>query len=253
MSSFSWDRRIQRAEELVNVRLDAVEILHFYADVARFQKKIYEQCMSNGEPANIAVLVRNLPQLLALAKRAGPPALASAAAELAQNRTQWDALIAKPEGSEIESDIEKQFFARCLWQPYMEYLATQEQDKAVDAVHPACPFCGAKPVAGILRGEGDGAKRSLLCALCATEWDYRRIVCPQCGEEDKDKLPIYLAPEFDYVRVEACDTCKTYIKSVDLTKNGRAVPVVDELATVTLTIWAEEHGYRKLESNIFGM
>ena len=76
---------------------------------------------------------------------------------------------------------------------------------------------------------------------------------PACGEENKEKLPIYVAAEFDYVRVDACESCHTYIKSVDLTKNGHAVPVVDEIATVALNIWAEEHGYWKLEPNLLGM
>jgi FdhE protein len=53
--------------------------------------------------------------------------------------------------------------------------------------------------------------------------------------------------------VEACDSCQTYIKSVDLTKNGLAVPVVDELATIALNLWAEENGYRKLQLNLLGM
>ena len=55
------------------------------------------------------------------------------------------------------------------------------------------------------------------------------------------------------IRVEGCDTCKSYIKSVDLTRNGHAVPTVDELATVALNIWADEHGYVKLETNLLGM
>ncbi len=105
----------------------------------------------------------------------------------------------------------------------------------------------------MLRGEGDGGKRSLVCSLCATEWQFRRVICPACGEEDKEKLPIYVASEFDYIRVDACDSCHTYIKSVDLTKNGHAVPIVDEIATVPLNIWAEEHGYWKLEPNLLGM
>jgi FdhE protein len=108
-------------------------------------------------------------------------------------------------------------------------------------------------VVAVLRGEGDGGKRSLLCSMCGTEWLYRRVICPSCGEENKDKLPIYIAAELDYVRVDACDTCQTYLKAVDLTKNGHAVPVVDEIATVALNIWAEEHGYSKLEPNILGM
>jgi hypothetical protein len=75
---------------------------------------------------------------------------------------------------------------------------------------------------------------------------YRRVLCPNCGEENKERFPIYTAPEFPAARVDACDTCKTYIKSIDLTKDGHAIPVVDEIATVALNIWAEEHGYTKL-------
>jgi formate dehydrogenase maturation protein FdhE len=31
----------------------------------------------------------------------------------------------------------------------------------------------------------------------------------------------------------------------DLSKNGNAVPVTDELATVSLNLWAQEHNYKK--------
>jgi FdhE protein len=55
------------------------------------------------------------------------------------------------------------------------------------------------------------------------------------------------------VRVEACESCRCYLKSVDLTVNGLAVPVVDELATVALNLWAEESGYVKLETNLLGL
>ena len=51
-----------------------------------------------------------------------------------------------------------------------------------------------------------GAKRFLLCSLCFNEWEFRRLLCPNCGEEDKDKLPVYTAEEFPHIRVEACDT-----------------------------------------------
>jgi FdhE protein len=137
-------------------------------------------------------------------------------------------------------------------QPYTEYLAGCS-DIARGIVQPACPFCGHKPVAAVLRGEGDGGKRSLLCSLCATEWDFRRLLCPNCGEEREPKLPVYTAQEFSHVRIEACESCRTYIKSVDLTKDGLAVPVVDELATVSLNLWAEEQGYIKLQLNLLGM
>jgi FdhE protein len=93
----------------------------------------------------------------------------------------------------------------------------------------------------------------LICSLCSTEWDFRRLLCPGCGEESPDKLPVYTAEELPYVRIEACDTCHLYIKAVDLSRNGLAVPVVDELATVSLNLWAEDHGYSKLQLNLLGV
>jgi len=139
-----------------------------------------------------------------------------------------------------------------LAQPVYEYQASQAV-LTPGPVEPVCPFCASKPVAGVLRGEGEGAKRHLLCSLCSTEWEYRRVICPNCGEEDQEKLPIYQTPEIPHVRIDACDTCHTYIKSVDLTKDGHAVPVVDEIAAVSLALWSEDHGYTKLTPNILGM
>jgi formate dehydrogenase maturation protein FdhE len=40
---------------------------------------------------------------------------------------------------------------------------------------------------------------------------------------------------------------------VDLTKDGHAVPMVDEIATLALTLWAEENGYAKIETDLLGM
>jgi FdhE protein len=116
-----------------------------------------------------------------------------------------------------------------------------------------CPRCGEKPVAAVLRPEGEGAKRSLLCGVCLQEWDFRRVLCPNCGEEDTAKLPVFGAQEFPQVRIEACDTCKCYLKAIDLTKDGHAVPEVDELAALALDLWAVEKGYHKLQQNLFGI
>ena len=106
---------------------------------------------------------------------------------------------------------------------------------------------------GVLRPEGDGGKRFLICSLCSTEWPFGRILCPACAEETVEKLAVYTASQFPHVRVEACDTCRRYIKTVDLTKNGHAVPLVDELATIPLNLWAEEHQYKKLQPNLLGI
>jgi FdhE protein len=85
------------------------------------------------------------------------------------------------------------------------------------------------------------------------EWEFRRVVCVACGEENDRKLPVYTATDFDYIRVDCCDTCKTYIKAVDLTKNGLAEPLVDEIAAAALDLWAKENGYAKLQLNPVGL
>ena len=41
-----------------------------------------------------------------------------------------------------------------------------------------------------------------------------------------------------------------YIKSVDLTVDGLAVPEVDELAAIPLDLWATERGYAKITPNL---
>ena len=113
-------------------------------------------------------------------------------------------------------------------------------------------MCGSQPQLAVLRPEGDGGKRHLACSLCLTEWEFRRIICPVCEEMDPTKLPRYSAEEPIAVRVEACDTCKSYLKSFDMTVDGLMVPEVDEIATVALDVWAAEHGYHKIQLNLLG-
>ena len=243
--SWTWPRRIARADELLARFPESAGLLTFYTHVARYQKTIFDKLSASPETA-VAVLVAYLPDLAKLVQQHGPKNLA------AYRPTDPAKLLLDCwAGERIDSEPTK-FYARALLQPFAEALANRGSPD-IQSTAARCPFCSALPVAGVLRGEGEGAKRSLLCSLCSTEWQYRRVVCPNCGEEDKDKLPVYLAEGIDYVRVDACDVCRTYIKSVDLTKNGHAVPVVDELATLTLTLWAEENGYRKIETNLLGM
>jgi FdhE protein len=248
--TFDYDRRIARAGELKAVHPESSALLTFYIGLANIQRDIFSALRSSGA-TDARALTGYFPRLIDFAANAAPKVLATFAGEhLGDSVEQTSLLISYWEGDRASSP-EAQFFARTLLQPFAESLA--ERGVPDQATSATCPFCSAKPVVAVLRGEGDGGKRSLICSMCSTEWPYRRVVCPNCGEENKDHLPIYIAEQPGYVRVDACDTCKTYLKSVDLTKNGHAVPMVDELATVALNIWAEERGYAKLEANMLGM
>jgi FdhE protein len=246
----SLDDRIARATKLAEIHPAARGLLSFYRELALFQKPVYEELQSKGG-TDIRALAGHFPALLDLVRRIGPAPLAEFGARHLQGPAEWEQLLLAG-WDHLSGTDEGRFYARVLLQPYAEYLASRGNVSA-EGAEASCPFCTAKPVVAVLRGEGDGAKRWLLCSLCSTEWQYRRVLCPNCGQENKDQLPIYTASDFEHVRVEACDTCKTYLKSVDLTRDGHAVPVVDELATVALNLWADEHGYTKFEANLLGL
>jgi FdhE protein len=135
-------------------------------------------------------------------------------------------------------------------QPIAEYLAANRTSTAHGATNPSCPICGSAPVVGVLREEGHGARRRLVCGLCLTEWDYVRVACVKCDERRFEALPVFSAEQFPHARVDACDACRSYLKTIDATKDGRAIPVVDDLATVALDLWAREQGYSRVRASL---
>jgi FdhE protein len=277
MRNGKWDARIARARELAAKHPSASEGLRFYGHIAQFQKSLYAELETECGTARVArlsgtlrqeldlfVLLPRFAPFLAIVEKNAPAPLAQAAAALhATGGGLWQEILTEfwqpgPDSesdaqSPPNSDLPQTLLAWAFLQPYAEYLADYTAQPPLHATPPVCPLCSSKPLVGALRVEGDGGKRSLICSLCSREWNYRRIVCPSCGEEDVHKLSVYTAQEFPHVRVEACDTCHTYIKTVDLTKDGHAVPVVDELATIPLNLWATDHGYTKLHANLLGI
>jgi FdhE protein len=101
--------------------------------------------------------------------------------------------------------------------------------------------------------ESDGTGRSLSCSLCLTRWPFRRVLCASCGEEREVKLGYFQSPAYGHVRIEACDSCQRYLKGIDLSRLGIAVPLVDEVAAAPLDLWAREQGYVKIELNLVGL
>lgn len=161
----------------------------------------------------------------------------------------------------------RSFVLEALLQPLAELVSARKRRRPSSVAHTGpvgsresltadtgaarqCPLCGSRPLAGVLREEGHGSKRSLLCGLCLNEWAYRRLLCPACGEDRFDALPVFTADGFEHARVEGCDTCRRYLKTIDLGKDGLAVPIVDDLATVALDLWARGQGYVRMRPNV---
>ncbi|HZF11185.1 MAG TPA: formate dehydrogenase accessory protein FdhE [Thermoanaerobaculia bacterium] len=283
MTRDKWDQRIARARELAGRYPFAAEGLRFYEQIAGFQKTLYESLAAGSGIGGMAKrprppgslrddleLILLLPwfgSFLSFVEDIAPPPLAQAAAALhAQEGGRWEEVLdefwrAGLEGAAAAGRLTAPeiLLAWAFLQPYAEVLADRtlrpegSEAPEVQGTPPFCPLCSSRPQVGVLRPLGDGGKRSLVCSLCATEWEFRRIVCPACGEEDVHKLPVYVAEELPHVRVEACDTCRHYVKTIDMTKDGLAVPVVDELAALPLSLWAAEKEYSKVCPNLLGV
>lgn len=282
MTRSQWDRRIGRATELTSSYPFAAEGLHFYTRVATFQQTLYAdlaQALANSsstisagslrEELNLSLLLPKFPEFLSAIGQFAPAPLAQSAGNLAQQGSSgwqraledfWYGETESPLGASDGEDRDnnssaapsQQWLAWVFLQPYAEYLADQRAPVTLHGTPSTCPLCGAKPIVGVLRSKGDGAEKSLVCMLCSHEWIFRRIYCPACGEEREPQMAFYSAPEIAHVRVDVCDSCHTYLKSIDLTKMGLAVPTVDELAAIPLDLWAREHGYEKLQINLLG-
>ena len=272
MTRGRWDERIARARQLSATYPFAEEILRFYERIVAAQAQVYTRLLaacgdervsrpagSLREELDLTVLLPELRGFLGIVERHAPPPLSATARELAGNGSEaWVALLTgwwSNPNSEATSNLadEARFCARAFLEPYAQFLAEHTEPPVIEQTPSVCPLCAAKPQLGVLRPEGDGARRSLLCSLCTTEWVYGRIGCPACGEGSETRLAIYIAEELPHMRVEACEVCHSYIKTVDLLKNGHAVPIVDEIAAVPLDLWAQENNYTKLQANLLGM
>jgi len=270
-----FDARIRRAEYLASQHPFAAEVLRFYSRVAKFQKEFYADIkikkdtaaqLTSRPPGSLRasmpsgdadLLFSRLKSFLSLLAQAAPPTLAVAARDISKQdavsnlallKAYWDL------GGMNDQFIGAfaQFIPRAFAQPLAELLAAHTSAPPTVSTLHRCPLCGGQPLLGVLRPEGDGAKRRMMCSFCLQEWDFRRIYCPACGEEDEKKLPVYVAEQFPHIRVEACESCKVCVRTIDLATNGNAVPVVDDLAAIPLSLWSQEHGYTRLQPNLLG-
>jgi FdhE protein len=173
-----WDRRIERARELAARHSFAAEALCFYERIAGFQKSLY----AGLEPGNGAlrgglepsILLPRFAPFLSLVQDAAPPPLSQSAAELSAGRTRWGEVLEAFWRGDGALTAAESLIAWTFLQPYAEHMADHMEQPETQAAPPLCPLCSSRPQAGVLRQLGDGAKRSLICSLCATEWEYRR-------------------------------------------------------------------------------
>ncbi|MEG6617576.1 formate dehydrogenase accessory protein FdhE [Peptococcaceae bacterium 1198_IL3148] len=105
-----------------------------------------------------------------------------------------------------------------------------------------CPVCGDQPTIAKLTGE-DGHRR-LHCGRCETDWRFSRLGCPYCNNVADETYFITLDNKKEY-RVYLCDSCKSYLKTVDERITGEVDLFCEDLATTELDNLVQAEGYRR--------
>ena len=259
------ERRAARAALLAQGSSDAAP-LEFAAGLYRAQAKVAGALAGRGTPSGS--LERDLPGVLrevdAIARYArdrGPPGLAAEAEVFRKERrdgeveTREARLLAWWRGPRAGRT---DYLARALLRPYAELLAAggvAVEPAKGPPVYGACRSCGGPPwIAWRRSGSGDEAPQRLLgCGICGSERHLDRIACAGCGQAEPTKLAVFQTERHPAVRIEACDACLRYIKTIDLTVDARVVPEVDDLCSLSLDLWAAEQGYERLEPSLAGI
>ena len=256
----AFEARAARAESLIAAELGDAEPLRFAAGLLRAQaaavagieRAFGARDLSGSLASDLAAVLDPLRSVPSFASRHGPVAIAPAASVRAaeDERVAGDRLLVYWSGERTTDDA---YISRAMLRPYVEALRVvgTRPDRAL--VRGRCPFCGGAP--GIARrrsGESEGAVRLLVCALCGLEWEIGRIRCPSCAEDDPRRLPSFTSERHPPVRIEACDTCARYVKSIDTSLDGRIVPEVDDLLSLAMDLWAREQGFERIEPGLAG-
>jgi FdhE protein len=263
----AFERRAGRAEALAESSASAADVLRFAAGLYRAQgSAAAELHRAHASQRWCGRLEEDGPRLMPTAARVlahcaeqGPAALAdeARARAAADPATAVSRLLGWWSGERATAE---DYLSRAVLRPYVEILA--ELRIAPARLHRPhhCPFCGGAPWIASRRSEvggggAEGAQRRLGCGLCGGDWPVGRILCPACGEADPLKLPVFASQSgaHDAVRIEACETCRRYVKSLDLTLDARLIPEVDDLASLAMDLWAAEEGFTRLEPGLAGI
>ena len=256
------ERRAARAELLVSASPAAQEPLRFAAGLYRAQAQMARALerahavspLTGHLEQDAGRLLDPASAILRYAAEEGPEVLAEQARERQKDSppTARTRLLVFWAGD--QSSLED-YLSRAILRPYVEIL--RGLPLAPDRVHRQgqCPFCGGRPWAGARRDGAlmEGARRMLVCALCGGEWLFGRILCPACLEEDPRKLPIFQSEKYPGVRLETCETCHRYVKTIDMSEDNRPIPEVDDLVSISMDLWAADEGLARIEPGLAGL
>lgn len=146
------------------------------------------------------------------------------------------------------------FLLHTTIKPFVEVMASHLRDKVDENLWEkgCCPICGSQPLMGELRGEE--GKRIWTCSFCGNQWKGRRLMCPFCENTDHRTLRYFYTEKEKAYRIDICDKCKRYIKTVDSRQLSEEIFLpVEDIGTLHLDILAANKGFKRDTFNFLGI
>jgi FdhE protein len=109
-----------------------------------------------------------------------------------------------------------------------------------------CPICGSLPALSLLKGEG---ARYSFCSHCSCQWRVDRLSCSICGNKEQGSLQYFCGEGEGALRIDLCDACHHYIKTIDHRSLAGSDPFLEDLATLHLDVLAVKKGYTRAVPN----
>jgi len=278
-----WAAHRRRAEALRERHLFAAEVLALYLALVDVWEDGWDAAREEQpEPRQLArwAAERTAPPVAKATEAAGPRTLAAATRDLLGAGRLEELLAAWLAGGELAPA--ERYLARASLHAPLVALADVGAACAGDPSprgERRCPDCGGPPQLSFRSHAEDplvSGGRRLACARCGQSWSYSASSCPCCGETSGARRTVYSerragpvvgrggedrdntggagaeTPMFPHLRIDACASCERYLLDVDLSRDPRAVPEVDELAALPLDLHAAGCGLSKITPNLMG-
>jgi len=143
-------------------------------------------------------------------------------------------------------DEDRELTSSIFWESlvpfYMNFRRAYEASvEGVQWQRGYCPVCGCRPLMGFFRQE-DGLWL-LECSLCRSQWSVKRAECPFCDGKGESGLNYAYAEQHPNRRLQYCESCKRFLKTVDLRDSNEDIFLpFEDIVTDYLDEVAREYG-----------
>lgn len=255
-------RRRQRADELAARWPFASDVLTFYAALLAVQERAFDEARAQRvAPEDVAGFAARcvMPRVVEVTAKAAPPPLQMGALERFATGDLESSCRRWLRGEHLKTY--DRYLARVSTAPVLEALGDAAGEAcARPAAARGCPVCGAPPqVAYVVAGPA-APQRYLQCSRCSADWQVEPAGCAGCGAAEEHHRVVYAErsganggkARFPHVRVDGCRACGRYLLTVDLVRDRRAIPEVDEIGAMPIDRYVKGRGLRKIVPNAMG-